>query len=56
MEEFGPPSVKATTWSKVPSAFFMDSTRLMVKNGPISGKVIFQNFCQALTPSMAAAS
>ena len=52
----GPPLVNAMIWSNAPSEFLRLNTMLMVKNGPISGKVIYQKFCQALTPSIAAAS
>ena len=54
--ESGPPLVNAMIWSNAPSEFLRLRTMLIVKKGPISGKVICQKFCQAFTPSMDAAS
>ena len=52
----GPPAVRATIWSKTCRNHLNDSTMLMVKNAPISGKVIERNCRQRDAPSMAAAS
>ena len=52
----GPPSVRATTWSNTPREFLKLNTTLIVKNGMMSGKVIFQNCFHLFAPSSEAAS
>ena len=52
----GPPFVMAMIWSNTMRKFFTQSTMLMVKNGAISGKVIFQKVVHLPAPSMLLAS